>query len=473
MKELGNRIGNRGVVYLGVTSIMLGILFNKWLIETTFASDNGIETPGFIAIIFMFQAVAIGLGAYLLVKRSAISIKRPSRAEFILLIAGMAVALVMAEFLSRLVLTPPPTFDEVIKASLYAPERLFRPNLKLKAVLRTSENRLIEPEPEPELPARHRVLFLGGITTEALYVPENQRWVALLNEPGELAAYNGGQGAANILDKYFTFEYLTGEKEYQFDLVVLMTAMNDFSWMRKLERTGGSLRMPNYRDDLLVFYVKGDPQSFWERVKLRVSLIYWTDRVVSQMHRQVLSPSSVNASGFLPVESEVVVELREKRDWTLRQYDGRHIPLDECQSYADEMRLYLEIESDNIGLLARTAAAKGTKLLVLSEPMSYGAPADSFQEDFRLRFFCENGLLADSDSYAMWKEINQQYLRAAREAGALTFDLASAVDPLFNGPQGGKYVYDAMHFTDEGSREVARALRPVLSEILVQIELSP
>ncbi|MCH7745367.1 MAG: hypothetical protein IIC84_04755, partial [Chloroflexi bacterium] len=206
------KIGNRGAIYIGVVSIILGVLFNKWLMETALVSDNQIESPEFIAIIFMFQAVAIGLGAYLLVKRPAIRIKRPNRAEFMLLIVGIAVALAVAELLSRLVLSPPLTYEEVIEASVYVPESLFRSGLNLeydirglyegasKVDFRTSENRLIEPE--PDLPARHRVLFLGGSTTVSLYVPEDQRWVALLNEPGELAAYNGAQSGANILDKY-------------------------------------------------------------------------------------------------------------------------------------------------------------------------------------------------------------------------------------------------------------------------------
>ena len=231
--------------------------------------------------------------------------------------------------------------------------------------------------------------------------------------------------------------------------------------------------MPNYRDDLLAFYVDRNPQSFWEQVKQRVSLVHWTERVFSQTYRHLFSSPPVHASEVSPTESEVAVRYRKRRDWTLRQYDGRYIPLDECQSYADEMRIYYENALNNIGLLMRTAANKGAKLLVLSEPTSYGAPPESFYEDFRDRFFCGNSLLADSDTYTMWKKLNQHYLQAAREAGALTFDLASAVDSLSNGPQGGRYFYDAVHYTVDGSQEVARVLRPVLSEILAQIEPSP
>ena len=107
---------------------------------------------------------------------------------------------------------------------------------------------------------------------------------------------------------------------------------------------------------------------------------------------------------------------------------------------------------------------------VLSEPTSYGASADSFFEDFRHGLDCRNGMISNDDSYIVWKELNKQRLQAARSAGALTFDLASAIDPLTNGRDGGTYMYDQMHYTPEGSHEVARLIRPVLLDILVKIE---
>ena len=71
----------------------------------------------------------------------------------------------------------------------------------------------------------------------------------------------------------------------------------------------------------------------------------------------------------------------------------------------------------------------------------------------------------------MWTEVNQRRLRAAREVGVLTFDLAAATDHSMNGLDGGKFLYDAVHYTLEGSREVARTLRPVLFEILTDTPL--
>ncbi|MCH7787492.1 MAG: hypothetical protein IIC22_08270, partial [Chloroflexi bacterium] len=62
-------------------------------------------------------------------KRPFIRVKRPGKAELILLGSSLVMALVFAEFAARIVLPPAITYEEVVEVSLYAPERLFPPNL--------------------------------------------------------------------------------------------------------------------------------------------------------------------------------------------------------------------------------------------------------------------------------------------------------------------------------------------------------
>ena len=108
------------------------------------------------------------------------------------------VSLIVAGGLGEVVLRqvvplPPPKFEKIIRSLVNQPERLFvayqTAIYDIKGLyagadtihLRVSKNRFIEPEPEDQY--KHRVLFLGGSTTEALYVPEEERWVALLTSP--------------------------------------------------------------------------------------------------------------------------------------------------------------------------------------------------------------------------------------------------------------------------------------------------
>src|SRR5438552_40882 len=126
---------------------------------------------------------------------------------------SILISLVLAEIILRIATRSIPTYADVLANSLDHPERLYPPYAQLTydvrglypvgglVTMRVSANRFIEPEPQGKY--HYRVLFLGGSTTEALYVPENQRWVALLDQPGLIATYNAGQLSANTLDKYY------------------------------------------------------------------------------------------------------------------------------------------------------------------------------------------------------------------------------------------------------------------------------
>ncbi len=55
---------------------------------------------------------------------------------------------------------------------------------------------------------------------------------------------------------------------------------------------------------------------------------------------------------------------------------------------------------------------------------------------------------------------------AARAAGAETFDLAAAMEPVANGPEGGSYFFDSIHPTPKGAEKFSELLKPVLREVL-------
>jgi hypothetical protein len=129
----------------------------------------------------------------------------------------------LVEILLRKTLSAPQTYEDVIRNLVDQPERLFNANTSVlydikglyegadTAQVNVSNDRFIEPQPKGL--HKYHVLFLGGSTTEAIYVPQPERWVALLNEPGLIATYNGAQSGANTIDEYFTFLYLTAHRD--------------------------------------------------------------------------------------------------------------------------------------------------------------------------------------------------------------------------------------------------------------------
>src|SRR5262249_488195 len=176
---------------------------------------------------------------------------------------SLIVSLGLGEALLRQVVTPAPKYEEILRRLVYHPERLFDPNISVRYNIRglyegantvdlnVSKNRLIEPEPEG--PHKFRVLFLGGSTTEAIYVPQDERWVARFNEPGYIATYNGAQSGANTIDEYNTFKYLTGQG-MKFDLVILSSGQNDISWTQTFEKYGHPFIVEQYRKGISDYY---------------------------------------------------------------------------------------------------------------------------------------------------------------------------------------------------------------------------
>src|SRR5262245_37182838 len=186
-----------------------------------------------------------------------------STGNIMLLLASVIVSFGLAEIALRQILPAAPTYEDIISKLVDHPERLFKANTSVlydikglyeganTVELNVSKDRLIEPQPRGE--HSYRVLFLGGSTTEAIYVPQPQRWVALLNEPRVLAAYNAGQSGANIIDEYFTFLYLAAQG-MKFDLVVLATGQNDMAWLQHFEKYGNRFVVEEYKKGIRDYY---------------------------------------------------------------------------------------------------------------------------------------------------------------------------------------------------------------------------
>ena len=183
-----------------------------------------------------------------------------------LILLGFGLAFIVSEVVLRFIypLKSEPNYVDTIRDTVLTRARLWAPNVDVEydirglydgadnSRLRTSAQRLIEPQPAAE--RRPRVLFIGGSTTEALYVPEQQRWVALLDQTGDFAAYNAGQSGASSVDAYYGYLHLTQEQGMEFDLVVLLTALNDLNWQMRLEEIGRHLSTDGYHQTLQDYY---------------------------------------------------------------------------------------------------------------------------------------------------------------------------------------------------------------------------
>lgn len=318
---------------------------------------------------------------------------RKSLANGSLVFGGLLLSLAAAEMVARkyVELKPEPDYIETIENTALNKERLWAPNLDVeydirglyrgatKARLRTSAQRFIEPQPAGK--RKFQVLFLGGSTTESLYVPENERWVAALNRGGAFDAYNAGQSGANTVDAYYAYRYLTEVKKMRFDQVVLMTAINDLSWEISMSRVGQHLSTNRYHEALSQYYLFAykDNLTLPQRCSSHLALCELIKRVQSvRRDRQLVRNVADRVRGR--EVGNVTANYLQSIPQSKREFE-----LEELRDVVDGMlAVYESNAAKNIAALREAVSSNGAKLMVLSEPSSYGADPESFHVDLRL-----------------------------------------------------------------------------------------
>src|SRR5215216_2486419 len=92
---MNKKIFGKKSAYLGAALIAVGILFNKRLIEVILISDGRIEATAYVASIYIFQLLAIAVGAWLLIKQPAV--RMPRATEVILTVFSILLTFFLLE----------------------------------------------------------------------------------------------------------------------------------------------------------------------------------------------------------------------------------------------------------------------------------------------------------------------------------------------------------------------------------------
>ena len=171
--------------YLGAALIVAGILFNKQFIEFMFIPDHRIEARSYIALIYVFEMVAITTGAWLLFKQP--SLRLPSKTELVLPAISISLTFLLLEIVARVwlnYLATPEQYDRfVLFTSIrsedltvtphpylsYYPTPNYRKGLTSHNSLgyRNDEFSLEKPE------GVYRIVALGGSSTYDVSIEDN------------------------------------------------------------------------------------------------------------------------------------------------------------------------------------------------------------------------------------------------------------------------------------------------------------
>ena len=173
-------------VYLGFILIAVGILFKRF-VELTLVSDKRIESTTYVALIYIFQLLAIASGTFLLIKQPSIRI--PSKTELMLPIGSILLTFILLEIGAILwlnYLATPDQYDRyVLFTSIDSKDFAWTPHTYLSYVPtpnyrrgRTFHNSLGYRNNEFSLEKPnevYRIVALGGSSTYDVRIEDNEK----------------------------------------------------------------------------------------------------------------------------------------------------------------------------------------------------------------------------------------------------------------------------------------------------------
>jgi len=293
---------------------------------------------------------------------------------------------------------------------------------------------------DPEL----EIVFLGGSSTESVWVDEDKRFPSLTGRLLEASlgrrvnTYNSGVSGNNTM--HANILLLAKIVPLRPDVVVLMNNLNDLGTLFLLEtywREHFNRGIIFPRQALLADQEGGRLMKAVTAVRDLFFPNLWLTV------REVLDPVWPRKGG------EAIDEVAEFRGRKVT-YDGDRIR----QQFRDSLETFVAI-----------ARAWQIVPVLMTQPNRFDHPEDPENASFGKRREKDFGI-PFAEYIRLYKSMNETIREVAREKDLLLIDLELEI------PSGAKYQYDAIHFTEAGSeitsRKIAVKIEPLLKKILAR-----
>jgi lysophospholipase L1-like esterase len=294
-------------------------------------------------------------------------------------------------------------------------------------LLRTDENGFILPSKVHDSPDSSLV-FLGGSTTECMFVEENMRFPYLVGRVldqrtgRKVNSFNGGRSGNTTFNSVVTL--LAKVVPMQPDAVIIMENINDLT--------------------TLLF-----ARSYWNNttrgpvVTLEPDNRAWHYYVLKGLKNLFIKYSYNEAWEF-------IASIREPGD----EFQGmrRRIALDDAT-----VSSILKRFRDNLALFAYICRLYNiTPVLMTQQNRLTDSPDPAISGIFRT-YEAEYGI-AYSDFKRLYDGVNEAVRMVGKEQNILVIDLAARIPPTR------EYLYDIVHFTEKGSIEAASIIATELEK---------
>lgn len=300
-------------------------------------------------------------------------------------------------------------------------------------LLRTNENSFVLPQnswPDPDV----KIVFLGGSTTECLYVNEENRFPYATGKLLEknlnikVNSYNNGCEGNNSLDTINSF--INKVFPLEPDIAVFMHNVNDFS--------------------VLLHY-----GTYWNDNPSRSPII--------TLKKEALKPPKLTNRAMIHLYNACATHLPNLTLFVKEFITKRRFSEDEFADVRGEKKivnqpLFKKEFSKNLRTFINLCRARGiTPVLMTQENRVTDTPDKAVE--FHSTIFTSLGI-----SYKEYKETYDMFNETIREVGAESNALVIDLDRKI--PKNKEYIYDGYHFNDKGSLLAAEVIADELGKII-------
>lgn len=387
----------------------------------------------------------------------------------VLVVAG-SLALVLAEVMlrafgpreTRYFVSPPG------QRMVLTPDTTFLPGLRGEAVISTNELGL-RGDPLPADTAVFRVLVVGGSTSENLYLDDRETWTHLLQErlsplaDGRsvwvAAAARSGMSAR---DHAVQLPRLLDQLP-RMDLVLVLVGVNDLTFALG---QGDAYRMPPPLSDPAVLRAQElrafaiVPGGLHESTTMAHTDGAW-------FRRTALWRLGARIRGNLAARRRSAGLVQDNRGANIERWREHRRKAAALRDTLPPLELPLEEYRRNLGRIADAAAAHGTAIAFLTQPVLWRADLDraaadrlwlggvgDFQRAPGMVYYTPAALARAMAAY------NRALLALCAERALRCYDLGGAM------PREAVNFYDDVHFSEAGSRALADSVGRWLRSVL-------
>ena len=302
----------------------------------------------------------------------------------------------------------------------------------------------------------HKIVAVGGSTTECLYLDQAEAWPQLLQQKlnehtrtGRVWVGNAGKGGLNTREHILQFRYLF-EKFFELDAVIVLVGINDLNLRLKQDEgyEPRFLERPDFEEQLIprvfsVLPMENDPVFFkrtalWDAARrLRRSMFGRAQNVQDDSGKSIIK-------------------------WRALRKNAKAI-----RHTLPDLAAALEEYARNVNRIIDMGRDKSVRLIFLTQPVMWkpGLPKElhdlmwsggvgNFREAIESEFYSVEALATGMQMY------NEKLKEVCRWREVECFDLASCLPA----PQDTTIFYDHCHFNENGAREVADAVAHYLLE---------